>query len=157
MNAYDFVENLINNYQDSISANELHEIEDGEIVLAILKLKYNAKYEEAWDSHFCGTYYFDNPKIPKLKGWNLYFMYIEHPEKNSVCHCSCKENNEKFLAKEILRLDNNGDIENNIVEQLLKFHCYIGKNRIWIIKTTMLNDWEKISELRGAKNDKNLA
>lgn len=31
------------------------------LVIEILKTKYNGRYVEPWDAHFCGEYAFDNP------------------------------------------------------------------------------------------------
>jgi len=137
-NAYEIVDILINeDLRCSISDNELkYDMPDGNIVLALLKHKYNAKYIDSDDAHFCGSYYFYNPNYIKVNKLILGFHFWHSPYTDNEIDFYYVGDNNDDMVKEIIRLENvSADKHDEIKKQLDETSCYIGENRLWMVKT----------------------
>lgn len=150
-NAYDAVEEFLRDGKFFISENELDYYEDRDIILAILKSKYNAKYIPSEDYHFCGEWSFDNPYLKKKEHYQLEYCYFEESTWKS-CSMTEKTRDKAFLiCQEVIRLDtdhceiiynekkvNQFETEcKDIFTHILKNKIYVGNNRFWRIREVL--------------------
>lgn len=110
---------------------------DYEMVVAILKNKYNATYVPSHDAHFCGDYSFDNPNLQKQDYAVLNDIYLrqENPKVSTLvmARVSSGKYYEEF-AKEILRLEHKIKTPlEDIIKTLKEKSAFIGEDRIWFI------------------------
>ena len=125
-----------------ISENELNRIckdfDAGyKMVVAILKNKYNALYESPLDSHYCGTYQFDNPNLQKHEYFVLNYIFKNETLVHSPLTISVDNKNYNYserYAEEILRLDDKVKTSlEDIMKALEEKNAFIGEERIWFI------------------------
>ena len=137
-NAYEIVDILINeDLRCYISDNELkYDMPDGNIVLAVLKSKYNARYVDSDDAHFCGEYHFDNPNYINVNKLILGFHSLRSRYTDNEINFYYVSDNNDDMAKEIIRFEHiKANKHNEIKKQLDETNCYFGKERLWVVKT----------------------
>ena len=148
MNAYELVQQWINEGRTFVSRNEVavHN-STGRIAVAILQEEYEAEKVEG-DGYFCGGWSFHNPNAKQKSIYRLYSCYHEHNEFSSFIGTNdTSDDSFDYLIKEIVRLEFDDIYWNhkekvpayiNMVKSQMRHNCYIGEQRIWKIQTKVI-------------------
>lgn len=136
MNGYEIVNKLMEEGRHSIGENELRQIcgEEYPIVVAILKTKYNGKYCDSWDAHFCGSWCWKNPFVEQRAVLVLYYHMLNNKKLEFEPIMQIKKDKIEPLVDEIIRLEEPLRMDKDkIKENLLVNGCFKGKKRLWVI------------------------
>lgn len=148
-NAYDIVDELLRNNRTYISENELKNYMDGNIALAILQNKYNAKYISPCSTHYCGGYSFDNPYVAKKEYYKLEYCFFDDDKWENLSMYLVNDKSYKICV-EVIRLDIDNHLYYNeeraeeleqmakdIFNHILQNKVFVGKQRFWRIRKVL--------------------
>lgn len=140
-NAYDVVKQLIEAKRVRICESELWDYAEKDVIIALLRSKYNATYyppdyNEAW-----GTWYFDNPLRSKKSYYAISYCYFGGNKwEEPYCGRSLTTSKNCYdICYDLIRLDlcekekDNAELQKQIFDKILKEKIFVGKQRFWKI------------------------